>query len=666
MGFSPSSIRLSAFRRPANHSSSYGRLTFGLVAILALGFVVAAPNAGQAQAASIGPVKLGTAAHFSVIGATTVTNVGTSTMAGDLGLYPGSSVTGFSTVPTGIGGTTHVSDAVALKAQNDVVIAYNDAAAQTPSVTGVGDLTGQTLTPGTYNGGELSVTGTLRLHGGAESVWVFQAASTLITASASRVEITGGASACNVYWKVGSSATLGAGSKFVGTILAYQSITAATGTTVDGRLLARVAAVTLDHTTIITSDACTESAASSSGGSTDSTTTTGTTGTATGTDSTSSSTTPTRTSPTSPSSTTPPTTTPPRSTPPFDTPPSAGGSVLTPGECTTAVRGTPYETDISTSIDGLPSTPGGGAGAGSGGSSAGSSGSGSGSGDAGTTADSTPVGDTPHDGSLSDTVDEPPVGGAPHNSNPADDTNPNGSPGNGNSSDSAPAARYEVVEGTLPPGLNLDSETGRISGTPTAADTYDLTVQVTEAPEHTASEADASGSSSASSSGGHQSHPTVSSTSQSPGGDSSTESSQIETSSTETSSTETSRTETSTGGPSTGRSFITGSYVTGSVAKDLTYDFSITVVEPTTVTHHSQNGAPRTSVASSAIYPKMWTGSGSSRTHYAAGEQRPTMLAFTGADPLGAILLSLALVISGAALFIWRRRLVTSGNSSVR
>ncbi len=651
MGFSPGSIRTSAFRRPANHSSSNGRLTFGLVVILALGFVVAAPNAGQAQAAPIGPVNLGTAAQFSVIGATTVTNVGTSTMAGDLGLYPGSSVTGFSTVPTGIGGTTHVTDAVALKAQNDVVIAYNDAAEQTPSVTGVGDLTGQTLTPGTYNGGELSVTGTLSLHGSAESVWVFQAASTLITASASRVEITGGASACNVFWKVGSSATLGAGSKFVGTILAHQSITAATGTTVDGRLLARTAAVTLDHTTIITSDACTESAASSSGGRTDSTTT-GTTGTATGTDSTNSATTPDPNSPTSPGSTTHPT-----ATPPGHTPPSAGGSVLMPGECSTAVRGTPYESDISTSIDGLPSTAGGGAGTGggAGGSAGGSAGSGGGSGDADTTAEGAPIGGTPLDGNPGnhtegngtpgDRINESPVGGAPHSGNPADDTTANGSPGANTPSDSAPAARYEVVEGTLPPGLNLDSESGRISGTPTAADTYDLTVQVTEAPEHAAPEADASGSS------GRPSHPTVSRTSESPGGDSTHKSS---------------RTESSTGSAATGRSFITGSYVTGSVAKDLTYDFSITVVEPTTAAHHSQNGAPRTSVASSAVYPKMWTGSGSSRTHYAAGEQRPTMLAFTGADPLGAILLSLALVISGAALFIWRRRLVTSGSSSVR
>ena len=110
--------------------------------------------------------------------------------------------------------------------------------------------------PGVYAGGALSVNGSLTLAGSASSVWVFQASSTLTASSAAIVTVTGGASICNVFWQVGSSATLDAGAQFVGTVMADQSITAVTGATVTGRLLARTGAVTLDTNTITRPSGC--------------------------------------------------------------------------------------------------------------------------------------------------------------------------------------------------------------------------------------------------------------------------------------------------------------------------------------------------------------------------------------------------------------------------
>jgi hypothetical protein len=164
---------------------------------------------------------------------------------------PGSAVTGF---PTGklTSGTIHKADAVAGQAESDVTTAYNDAAGRTPFVSEPADLGGKTLVAGVYRGGAIGLTGTLTLNaqGDPNAVFIFQAASTVITASGSRVTLINGASACNVYWKVGSSATLGTNSTFVGTVLALTSISAKTGASVQGRLLARNAAVTLDDNTI--------------------------------------------------------------------------------------------------------------------------------------------------------------------------------------------------------------------------------------------------------------------------------------------------------------------------------------------------------------------------------------------------------------------------------
>lgn len=216
---------------------------------------------GGARAASIitGPVDLGTASTFGVLGASTVTNTGPSVVNGDVGLSPGTSITGFGGLPNGtFTGTLHQTDAVAAQAQNDLTTAYNTAAGLTPTTSGLSELSGLSLTPGVYSGGALllSNNGTLTLAGSANSVWVFQAASTLTIGSASNIVITGGATSCNVFWQVGSSATLGTASQFQGTIMALASITGTTGATIVGRLLARNGAVTLDTNTITVQAGC--------------------------------------------------------------------------------------------------------------------------------------------------------------------------------------------------------------------------------------------------------------------------------------------------------------------------------------------------------------------------------------------------------------------------
>jgi hypothetical protein len=202
---------------------------------------------------------LGTAASFSVLAGSAVTNTGPTVLGSELGVSPGTAISGF---PPGIAhGATHSADAAASGAQNDLTIAYNDAAADksTTTVPDVGNIGGETLTAGVYaSASSMLVNGTLTLNGAGNpnAVFVFKAGSTIVTGSASRVVLENGAQACNVYWQVGSSATLGTGSTFVGSVMALTSITATTGVTVDGRLLARNGAVTLDSDTI-TPTSCT-------------------------------------------------------------------------------------------------------------------------------------------------------------------------------------------------------------------------------------------------------------------------------------------------------------------------------------------------------------------------------------------------------------------------
>jgi len=218
------------------------------VAACASAALVASSLGGALAATSA--VGLGTAGSFAVLAGTTVTNTGASTVAGDLGVSPGSAVTGF---PPGLvsGGVVHAADAAVAAAQADLTIAFDDAAGRASTGAVTADLGGQTLVPGVYTGGALALGGTLTLdgQGDAGAVFILRASSTLVTASASRVTLINGAAACRVFWEVGSSATLGTSSNFAGTVLALTSIAAQTNASINGRLLARNGAVTLDSNT---------------------------------------------------------------------------------------------------------------------------------------------------------------------------------------------------------------------------------------------------------------------------------------------------------------------------------------------------------------------------------------------------------------------------------
>jgi ice-binding like protein len=226
-----------------------------VVAMVAIALVIASgAMAGRTANAATPTVGLGTAASFSVLAGTpAITNTGATTIDKDVGIHPAASVTGFP--PGTVGGAIHAGDAVALQAKSDLVVAYVDAASR-PMTATHGALGGLTLVSGVYNAGGvvLDLTGTLTLDGQGDpnSVWVFQATSSLITASTSKVSLINGASPCNVFWQVTSSATLGSGSTFVGTILALTSITLANGVSVNGRALARNGDVTLINDTFTT------------------------------------------------------------------------------------------------------------------------------------------------------------------------------------------------------------------------------------------------------------------------------------------------------------------------------------------------------------------------------------------------------------------------------
>jgi ice-binding like protein/putative Ig domain-containing protein/exosortase sorting signal-containing protein len=204
-------------------------------------------SSGSPASAATAP-SLGTAQTFAVLGGSTVTNTGSSVVTGDLGVWPGFAITGFP--PGVVVGVTHAGDAVALQAQSDLVTAYNALAGQACDTDLTGqDLGGMTLTPGVYcfsTSAQLTGTLTLDAQGSASAVFVFQIGSTLTTASSSAVRVINGGSSCNVFWQVGSSATLGTGTTFAGSILALTSITLNTSASVAGRVLARNGAVTLD------------------------------------------------------------------------------------------------------------------------------------------------------------------------------------------------------------------------------------------------------------------------------------------------------------------------------------------------------------------------------------------------------------------------------------
>ena len=200
------------------------------------------------------PVGLGTASNFVVLAGSTVANIGLTSITGDVGVSPGTAITGFG--PGIIVGAQHAADPTAAAGIADLTIAYNDAAGRTLCpVSKSGNLGGQTLTPGLYKStSDLAITSgdlTLDAQGDSNAVFIFQMASTLTTTAGRQVILANGAKSANVFWQVGTSATLGTTSAFQGTIMADQAITLVTGATLNGRALARIAGVSLDGSTIV-------------------------------------------------------------------------------------------------------------------------------------------------------------------------------------------------------------------------------------------------------------------------------------------------------------------------------------------------------------------------------------------------------------------------------
>ncbi len=211
-------------------------------------------SSSTSSVAAQGSVSLGAASTFAVLAGSTVTNTGMTTVTGDLGVSPGTAVTGFGPgVVTG--GSIHETDVAAANAKSALTVAYNDLAGRTLAPVDVsGNVGGMTLSPGLYkatssveiSSGEL----TLDAKGNANAIFIFQIATTLDVSTGRSVILIGGAKASNVYWQVGTSATINANATFKGSILADQSISAKTGANIEGRLLARIGGVTLQGNTV--------------------------------------------------------------------------------------------------------------------------------------------------------------------------------------------------------------------------------------------------------------------------------------------------------------------------------------------------------------------------------------------------------------------------------
>jgi ice-binding like protein len=209
-----------------------------------------------ALAAASDPL-LGTSGNYAVLAAATITNTGPSWITGQLALSPGTSVTGF---PPGTVGHEDIANGASLQARTDATAAYNKAAGEPGCTTAGVELGSTTLGPGLYCNGTMAISAglTLTLNGGG--IYIFQIASTLITGASSRVLLINGAQPCDIFWQVGSSATIGASTTFVGTILANTSITMITAATLNGRALAGLiagsGALTLDTNRIIQPGGC--------------------------------------------------------------------------------------------------------------------------------------------------------------------------------------------------------------------------------------------------------------------------------------------------------------------------------------------------------------------------------------------------------------------------
>lgn len=248
------------------------------VGALALGALIAVgPLAAGAAQAATAPT-LGSADSYAVLAAAGVSSTGSTVLTGDLGLHPGdlASIVGFGgPAPSNgqVSGAIHAADGPALNARNDLRAAYLNLQGQGPTIPVATNLNGLTLTAGVYNAStsmDLSVGGLLQLTGAVDDVFVFQVGSTLTMNAGSRVALLGQVQACNVYWQVGSSATIGTDAQFVGTVLADTSISALTRASVVGRLLAGAitdsGAVTLDTNNVTRPASCTTGSTGSTGG----------------------------------------------------------------------------------------------------------------------------------------------------------------------------------------------------------------------------------------------------------------------------------------------------------------------------------------------------------------------------------------------------------------
>lgn len=197
---------------------------------------------------------LGNAGRFVILAGSTISSTGATALTGDLGVSPGTAVTGFP--PGTLTGMSYMGGANSASAMTDLTTAFGDAAGRSvAAVVVVGNLGGLILPPGLYKStSSLEISSgdlTLDAQGDDDAVFIFQVASTLSTTPGRKVILVGGAQATNIFWQVGSSATLGTTSSFQGTIMADQSITMNTGATLDGRALARIGAVTLDGNAVV-------------------------------------------------------------------------------------------------------------------------------------------------------------------------------------------------------------------------------------------------------------------------------------------------------------------------------------------------------------------------------------------------------------------------------
>jgi hypothetical protein len=212
---------------------------------------VSAECSGSITSERIHPVNLRSAATFAVLGGATVTSAGPTVLNGDLGVFPGTSITGFG--PGIVNGTIHAGDPVAGQAQADLLTAYTDAAGRKHASGLPADIGGMTMTPGVWNvTSSLGISGTVTFDGknDPDSVYIIQIPSTLTSGVNSNVVLINKANACNIFWQVGSSATLQTASTFAGTIMAAASVSLGTGAIVNGRVLAQVGAVTLLGNTV--------------------------------------------------------------------------------------------------------------------------------------------------------------------------------------------------------------------------------------------------------------------------------------------------------------------------------------------------------------------------------------------------------------------------------